>query len=113
MGICKMVVDGSDTRKPHSYPRTRSRRRIISWARFVIEGDPDRPARPALTPDDGAPDGEVALLRFDDNDAEARGIATLIQRLVLGWHAPDCQPIVSRRSIRVRQIHKRVKTLCP
>src|SRR5688500_967267 len=28
-----------------------------------------------------------------------------------GWHAPDCQPIVSRRSIRVRQIHKRSKTL--
>ena len=24
-----------------------------------------------------------------------------------GWHATDCQPIVSRRSIRVRQIHKR------
>jgi hypothetical protein len=28
-----------------------------------------------------------------------------------GWHATDCQPIVSRRSIRVRQIHERVKTL--
>ena len=28
-----------------------------------------------------------------------------------GWHATDCQPIVSQRSIRVRQIHKRVKTL--
>src|SRR5690349_9439540 len=28
-----------------------------------------------------------------------------------GWHATDCQPIVSRRSIRVRRIHKRVKTL--
>jgi hypothetical protein len=28
-----------------------------------------------------------------------------------GWHATDCQPIVSRRPIRVRQIHKRVKTL--
>src|SRR6059036_672667 len=28
-----------------------------------------------------------------------------------GWHATGCQPIVSRRSIRVRQIHKRVKTL--
>jgi hypothetical protein len=28
-----------------------------------------------------------------------------------GWHATDCQPIVSRRSIRVRQIHKRAKTL--
>src|SRR6266542_5167508 len=28
-----------------------------------------------------------------------------------GWHATDCQPIVSRRSIRVRQIHRRVKTL--
>jgi hypothetical protein len=30
----------------------------------------------------------------------------------IGWHATDCQPIVSRRSARVRQIHKRVKTLC-
>ncbi len=28
-----------------------------------------------------------------------------------GWHATDCQPIVSRRSIRVRRIHKRAKTL--
>src|SRR5262245_55511353 len=28
-----------------------------------------------------------------------------------GWHSTDCQPIVSRRSIRVRQIHKRSKTL--
>ena len=28
-----------------------------------------------------------------------------------GWHATDCQPIVSRRSIRVRQFHRRVKTL--
>src|SRR4029450_1006303 len=28
-----------------------------------------------------------------------------------GWHTTDCQPIVSRRSIRVRRIHKRVKTL--
>jgi len=28
-----------------------------------------------------------------------------------GWHATDCQPVVRRRSIRVRQIHKRVKTL--
>ena len=28
-----------------------------------------------------------------------------------GWHPTDCQPIVRRRSIRVRQIHKRSKTL--
>ena len=28
-----------------------------------------------------------------------------------GWHATDCQPIVSRRSISVRRIRKRVKTL--
>src|SRR5438445_1328491 len=28
-----------------------------------------------------------------------------------GWHATDCQPIVSRRSIRVHQIHNRSKTL--
>ncbi len=68
-----------------SYPLSISKRcgrRIIAWARFVIDGDPDRPHRPALTPEDGAEDGEVALLRFDDNDAEARGIATLIRRLI-------------------------------
>ena len=28
-----------------------------------------------------------------------------------GWHATDCQPIVSRRSIRVRQIHKRAENV--
>jgi hypothetical protein len=28
-----------------------------------------------------------------------------------GWHVPDCHPIVIRRSIHVRQIHKRVRTL--
>jgi len=28
-----------------------------------------------------------------------------------GWHATDCQPIVSRRSFHVRQIHKRARTL--
>jgi DNA helicase-2/ATP-dependent DNA helicase PcrA len=60
----------------------RCARRIIEWSRFVIEGDPDRPHRPPLTPDDEAPAGEVALLSFPNNDAEAAGIASLVQQLI-------------------------------
>ena len=67
----------------------RCARRIIEWSRFVIEGDPDRPARPALTPEDGAPDGEIALLSFPRNDAEAVGIAALVEQLVAEGLPPD------------------------
>lgn len=56
--------------------------RILDWATFVIEGDPARPPRPRLTPAPGAPAGEVALLAFDGQVAEARGVATLIQKLI-------------------------------
>lgn len=86
-----------------SYPLSISKRcgrRIIEWARFVIEGDPDRPARPALTADDGATVGEVALLRFDDNDAEASGITRLIQRLVRVDRVPPGEILVLFRGDR-------------
>jgi superfamily I DNA/RNA helicase len=53
-----------------------------------------------LTPDDGAANGEVALLRFDDNDAEARGIARLIQRLVQVDHIPPGEILVFFRGDR-------------
>ena len=52
-------------------------RRIVEWSRFVIEGDPDRPERPQLCAAAGSPDGEVALLAFADQDAEAQGVASL------------------------------------
>jgi len=67
----------------------RCARRIIEWSRFVIEGDPGRPVRPPLTPDEGAPDGEVALLSFPSNHAEAAGIATLVEQLVTEQVPPD------------------------
>lgn len=56
--------------------------RIIEWANHVIEGDPDRPKKPPLTPAEGSPPGDVALLAFDTNDAEARGVAQLVDKLV-------------------------------
>lgn len=56
-------------------------RSIIEWASYVIAGDPDRPPRPQLDPADGSPPGEVALLAFRGEVAEARGIASLIRQL--------------------------------
>ena len=56
---------------------------IIEWANHVISGDPDRPVnRPTLNPLPNSPDGEVALLRFDSDRAEAKGIAKLVEGLI-------------------------------
>jgi DNA helicase-2/ATP-dependent DNA helicase PcrA len=56
---------------------------IITWARHVIEGDPGRTqGAPRLQPADGAPPGEVALLSFQTNAAEARGVAAIIAALI-------------------------------
>ena len=63
--------------------------------------------------------GGIALLAWFDVDASIESSALMKQPSKLGegmrdeqgWHAPDCQPFVSRRSIRVRQVHKRVRTL--
>jgi DNA helicase-2/ATP-dependent DNA helicase PcrA len=53
-------------------------RRIVEWANFVIQGDPDRPVgRGVLQCAAGAPEGEAALLSFVGEVSEARGIATL------------------------------------
>lgn len=57
--------------------------RIIRWATFVIVGDPDRPQdRPVLESAEGSPEGEVALLRFAEQEAEADGVAALVRGLV-------------------------------
>jgi DNA helicase II / ATP-dependent DNA helicase PcrA len=62
-------------------------RHIIEWASYVIVGDPDRPReRPALAPAEGSPDGEVALLHFRGEVAEANGVAVLIQQLINDDH---------------------------
>jgi DNA helicase II / ATP-dependent DNA helicase PcrA len=57
--------------------------RIIEWANSVIQGDPRRPRdRQVLASAPGSPDGEVALLAFSGQVAEAKGIARLVKYLV-------------------------------
>ncbi len=58
-------------------------KKIIEWANYVIQGDPDRPTdRAVLDPLPGSPSGEVALLCFRGEKTEAKGIAELVQGLV-------------------------------
>jgi DNA helicase-2/ATP-dependent DNA helicase PcrA len=68
------------------YPLTitqRCGRSIVDWANFVILGNPDRRGdRAPLTCADGASSGEVALLSFTSDEGEARGVATLVERLI-------------------------------
>ena len=56
---------------------------IVRWANYVINGDPDRDqARASLRPAQNAPPGEVALLSFRDEKAEAKGVAALAHGLI-------------------------------
>ena len=76
----------NDYRPACDYPLSitqRCGRRIIEWATQVISGDPDRPRdRPALTPAEHSPNGEVGLLRFSTNQEEAQGVARLVAGLI-------------------------------
>ncbi|HKD53140.1 MAG TPA: ATP-dependent helicase, partial [Steroidobacteraceae bacterium] len=61
--------------------------RIMEWASYVIEGDPDRVhGRPRLQSAEGSPPGEVALLAFRGNASEANGVADLVQHLINDAH---------------------------
>jgi len=58
-------------------------KKIIQWANYIIQGDPDRPVdRGVLKPYPSSPDGEVALLRFKGEKSEASGIARLVKGLI-------------------------------
>lgn len=73
-------------------------RRIIEWASHVIAGDPDRPRdRPPFACAEGSPPGEVALLAFKGEIAEAKGVAALIQRLIQHDHVPPEKILVLLR----------------
>jgi DNA helicase II / ATP-dependent DNA helicase PcrA len=83
------------------YPLTvchRSPRLVVEWSQQVIAGDPHRLERPALEIRDGAPDGEVALLRFAEGDAEAAGVARLIQWLYTEQGVPLSEILVLTRT---------------
>jgi len=58
-------------------------KKIIQWANYIIQGDPDRPVdRGVLKPHPSSPDGEIALLSFRGEKSEASGIAKLVQGLI-------------------------------
>jgi len=57
--------------------------RIVDWASYVIEGDPDRPrGKPRVRSVEGSPEGEVALLSFASERSEAEGVALLVRNLI-------------------------------
>jgi DNA helicase-2/ATP-dependent DNA helicase PcrA len=58
-------------------------KRIIEWANYVIQGDPDRPPdRGVLEPLDSSPDGEVALLSFARETTEVNGVVAIVKGLM-------------------------------
>ena len=72
--------------------------RIIEWATYVIEGDPDRPReRPRLRSAEGSPPGEVALLAFAGETSEAQGIGRVVQSLVQREGIPASEILVLLR----------------
>ena len=83
------------------YPLTITRRcgrRVVTWARSVIEQDPDRNNnRPRLRAADDAEDGEVALLAFANNRQESQGVADLIEHLMKDEQLPPGEILVLSR----------------
>lgn len=83
IGIRRFLTD--DYPGAADYPLSISQRcgiSILNWARHVIEGLPDRPPRPPLTPGPGCVEGEARYLRFDSWVQEADGAARLAKWLI-------------------------------
>lgn len=55
--------------------------RIVGLAEFIADLDPDREPK-TLVPRDGAPEGEVHLVRFPHQDEEAAGVAQTCRHLI-------------------------------
>jgi DNA helicase-2/ATP-dependent DNA helicase PcrA len=131
---CKLIAAGDDDqsiysfRKAHpagirrflqdfpgarDYPLTlthRCGRKIVDWANFVIKGDPDRPAfRPALTATLEAPEGEVRLLSFDSEIAEARAVAEIASHLIANKKVPPSEILIMSRSDHNGQFSRPIK----
>jgi DNA helicase-2/ATP-dependent DNA helicase PcrA len=96
-----------------AYPLTLTRRcarRIVEWANYVIQGDPDRPVeRGALQCAPAAIDGEVGLLGFPSNVAEARGIARLVRHLITDRDVPAEEILILVRSDHNGQFTQPIK----
>jgi len=84
-------------------------RRLIDWARAVIEADPDRPTRAPLSPAAGATDGECALLSFSSERAEATGVARLVACLTQREGIPPSDVLILLRSDYLRQFSNPIR----
>lgn len=72
---------------------------ILNWANHVILGDTGRPSsRAVVRACENAPTGEVALLSFSDQLAEARGVARLVKCLIDQKQIAPSQILVLIRS---------------
>lgn len=95
------------------YPLTITRRcarRIVEWANYVIQGDLDRPVeRGALRAADEGANGEVALLSFASNGAEAHGVGALAKHLATDKHIPYSEILILLRSDYNGQFSKPIK----
>ncbi len=129
---CKIIATGDDDqsiysfrkaapegirRFPDDYPGAqdytlsitqRCGRRIIDWASYVIEGDPDRPLdRQRPTSAERLQEGKMALLSFRGHRAEAIGIAKLAKILVEQEDVSPSEILILLRSDQ-RQLYFRV-----
>ena len=93
---------GTDYPGSGDYPLSVTQRcgsRIIEWTSYVIAGDPDRPqGRPPLQCVAGAAPGEVALLSFPGQVAEAKGVARLAKQLIDIEGIPPSEILILLRS---------------
>jgi DNA helicase-2/ATP-dependent DNA helicase PcrA len=99
-----------DYRGAADYPLSVTQRcgsQIVRWANHIINGDPDRDrARPALRAATGAPVGEVALLAFRGERAEAQGVAAIAHGLIQTDGVARSQILVLLRGDFHRQFSK-------
>jgi DNA helicase-2/ATP-dependent DNA helicase PcrA len=86
--------------------------RITAWALHVIEGDPDRPEKlPRLTSAAGSPEGEVALLAFNNETTEAQGVASIVRNLVEREHVPANEILILLRGNHNGAFSRPIETL--
>ncbi len=110
-GIRNLLCDYRPARDYSLSVTQRCGKRIIEWATQVISGDPDRPAgRPPLRPADDSPDGEVAMLRFQSNDQEAKGVAALVSGLIARQGLSPRDILVLMRSDHNQKFSKPIGT---
>ena len=98
-GIRRFPRDYSDVTELELQICKRCDRNILNLGLFVARQDPRRIEK-AIHPEPGREEGKVALLRFDNQDAEAKGIADLCTHLMARHELKPNDILVLLRSDR-------------